>query len=228
MKIGAYQKVSFIDYPDKLAAIVFTQGCNFRCPYCHNPELIDKISDNLIQEDEFFKFLKNRQKKLDGVVITGGEPTLQKDLSEFIEKIKKLGFLIKLDTNGTNPDILQELTENNLIDYIAMDIKAPLEKYDIISKNKSLTPKIAKSIELIINSNFDYEFRTTVEKTLLSKEDILKIGEQINGAKKYYLQKFIVSKHIDENFINAQTYTDEEFEHFKKELRKTVQLCEIR
>ncbi|OQX50761.1 MAG: anaerobic ribonucleoside-triphosphate reductase activating protein [Candidatus Cloacimonas sp. 4484_209] len=130
MKIGGFQKVSLIDYPGKICAIVFTRGCNFRCPYCHNPELV--LPENyspLIPEEEIFSFLEKRRGKLDAVEITGGEPTLQEDLTEFIRKIKEMGFLVKLDTNGSFPSVLEKVIYSGLVDYIAMDVKAPLEKY---------------------------------------------------------------------------------------------------
>ena len=154
MHIAGLQKSSLIDYPEKIACIVFTQSCNFRCGYCHNPELFEQRKP-LISTEAFFEFLKTRQNKLDGVVITGGEPTLQKDLNEFISEIKNLGFLVKLDSNGTNPNIIENLINKNLIDYVAMDIKAPLNKYEQITNTKVNTENIKKSINLILNSNID-------------------------------------------------------------------------
>jgi len=135
MIIGGLQRFSLIDYPGKISAILFTRGCNFRCPYCHNPELVDpQRYAEPWQEEEYWAFLQSRTQKLDAVVVTGGEPTLQEDLEPFLEKIRKMGFLIKLDTNGSNPDVLKDLLSANLVDYIAMDIKAPLEKYSEVAK----------------------------------------------------------------------------------------------
>lgn len=226
-KLTGLQKTTFIDYPEKIACIVFTQGCNFRCGYCHNPELFEN-KEPLISLEAFFEFLKKRQGKLDGVVVTGGEPTLQKDLKDFIKNIKKLGFLVKLDTNGTNPQILEELINENLLDYIAMDIKAPIDKYEIIVNCNVNIDNIKKSIELIKNSEVDYEFRTTVLKSQLSYGDFEKIGEMISGAKKYYLQKFIASKILDENLMNEKTYSDEEFEEIKNILKKNIDFVDVR
>lgn len=205
MQIGGFQKTSLLDYPDKISAIIFTLGCNFRCGYCHNPELI-AISGSLTDEDEVFDFLKKRQGKLDGIVITGGEPCLQADLPEFIKKIKSMGFLVKLDTNGSYPDILQKVLHD--VDYVAMDIKAPIEKYYEITKVKADTDKILQSINIIMNSNIDYEFRTTVVKSQLALNDFIQIGKLINGAERYYLQRFIPSKILDKNLLNETTYTD--------------------
>ena len=227
MHIAGLQKTSLIDYPEKIACIVFTQGCNFRCGYCHNPELFEK-REPLISTEAFFEFLKTRQNKLDGVVITGGEPTLQKDLIDFIFKIKDLGFLVKVDSNGTNPEILEKLLKDNIIDYVAMDIKAPLEKYsDIVNVNIN-SDNIEKSIALLLENRVDYEFRTTVIKSQLTYDDFEKTGKLINGAKKYYLQKFIPSKILDEKLMNEQSYSNEEFEQIKTILKKYIEKVEIR
>jgi pyruvate formate lyase activating enzyme len=208
--IGGLQKSSLLDYPDKISAIIFTQGCNFRCGYCHNSELIS-IKQPEITISDCFDFLKTRIDKLDGVVITGGEPCLQSGLNNFVKEVKSLGFLVKLDTNGCFPDILKELLDGNLLDYIAMDIKAPLEKYNEITNSAIDTGKIQKSIKLIMNSGIDYEFRTTVVKSQLSFNDFEKIRQLISGAKRYYLQKFEPSKILDKKLMNETTYTEREF-----------------
>lgn len=230
--IGGLQKSSLIDYPEKISAIIFTQGCNFRCPYCHNPELIEG-TENGEQEtaESVFRFLKSRIGKLDGVVITGGEPTLHKDLPEFIKKIKDLGFALKLDTNGTNPQMLQELIDTNLIDYIAMDIKAPLDKYSEVVCASVDTKKIQQSIDILKNSNIDYEFRTTVVKSQLTRADFEKIGallKERRSARKYYLQRFLPTKTLNRFFINRSTYSDEEFEDIKVILNKYLADVEVR
>lgn len=226
--IGGVQKSSLIDFPHKIAAIVFTQGCNFRCGYCHNAELIEFSLKSKFGYNEFFEFLETRKGKLDGVVITGGEPTLQSSLREFIVKIKSMGFEVKLDTNGSNPEVLGKLIGENLLDYIAMDIKAPFEKYCEISGVEVNIENIKKSVELIMNSGVDYEFRTTVIKSQLSFEDFEKIGEQIKGAKKYYLQKFVPSKIYDKTLENEKTYTDEEFSEICEKLKKYVGVVGVR
>ena len=229
MLIGGFQKFSLIDYPGKLCAIIFTQGCNYRCPYCHNPELVKpELFEEPIPEEEIFSFLKSRKGKLEAVEITGGEPTLQKDLLEFVKKIKDMGFLMKLDSNGTHPEIIEEAIKLNLVDYLAMDIKAPLEKYEKVVRANTDIKKIEENIDLIMNSGLNYEFRTTVVKSLLSKEDIIEIGKIIKGAKNYYLQKFVPSKTLDPSFAKAETYSDSEFKDFKKNLENYVDNCLIR
>jgi len=226
MKIGGLQKFSMIDYPDKIACIVFTQGCNFRCPYCHNPELVKpEMFGESLSEEEFFDFLKERVGKLDAVSITGGEPTLQYDLIEFIKKIRDLGFLIKLDTNGTNPDMLKEIIDQKLVNYLAMDIKAPFSKYEEITKMPVNIEKIKQSVEMIKSSGIDYEFRTTLVKKLLSPEDIEQIGRDIAGAKQYFLQKFVSTKTVDEKVLNEETYSEEELENLKEQLKPFVAKC---
>ena len=204
MQIGGIQKSSLLDYPDKISAIVFTQGCNFRCGYCHNPELI--VMKKKPELSGFFDFLQTRKGKLDGVVITGGEPCLQTDLHDFIKKIHNLGFCVNLDTNGSMPDVLQQVISD--VDYVAMDIKAPLEKYSEIAKININTEKIKESINIIMNSTADYEFRTTVLKSQLNIEDFENIGKLIKGAKRYYLQKFVSSKIFDESLKNEISYSD--------------------
>lgn len=229
MLVGGFQKCSMIDYPDKLSAIVFSQGCNFRCPYCHNPELVVPEKFNVpMREDEIIDFLKTRIGKLDGVVLTGGEACLQNNIIEFARKIKDLGFLIKLDTNGSKPDVIEKFLSENLIDYIAMDIKTSPAKYNDFFASKISFSSVLASINLIMNSGLDYEFRTTVVKSLLSKEDFIKIGELIRGAKTYYLQKFVPTKLFDESYVNAETYSDEEFEEIILILKDYIDFVGIR
>ncbi len=217
MLLGGLQKLTLIDYPGHLAATVFSVGCNFLCPFCHNPELVDpqKIKKQpLISSKEIFDFLVQRQGLLEGVCITGGEPTLQNDLPEFIADIKKLGFLVKLDTNGTNPSMLERLLNENLLDYVAMDIKAPLEKYKKVAGESVRLENIVRSVELT-RSAPDYEFRTTVLPILHSKKDLMSIGKWLQGAKKYFLQQFQASKCLDSAFLNEKPY----------ELEKLVKIC---
>ncbi len=226
--IGGIQKTTLTDFPQKVAAIVFTQGCNFRCGYCHNPELLNFTQNSNDNAEDFFKFLQTRKGKLDGVVITGGEPTLQTGLYDFIKKIKLLGFAVKLDTNGTNPQILEKLINDNLLDYTAMDIKAPLEKYSQITKTDINAENIIKSIDLIMKSGVDYEFRTTVLKSQLTFDDFEKIGQMINGAKRYYLQKFVPSKICDQTLMNEKTYSNEEFVQICANLKKYIDFVSYR
>lgn len=227
MQIGGIQKTSLLDYPEKISAIVFTPGCNLRCGYCHNPELIFNPKPSF-SEEAFFEFLHKRTGKIDAVVITGGEPCLQTDLMDFVKKIKELGYLVKLDTNGTFPNKVKDLLDNNLLDYIAMDIKAPLEKYNQITNVKVDTEKIAESILLLKNSKIGYEFRTTVVKSQLNIKDFEKIAEILEGAERYYLQKFISSKILDKSLENQASYTDEEFLPIVEILRQKIKFVEIR
>lgn len=230
MLIGGLQRLSLIDYPGKIAAIVFTQGCNFRCGYCHNPELVNPdFFTKPIPAEEVFTFLKSRRGKLEGVVITGGEPLLQKGINDFLKRIKGLGYLIKLDTNGSFPERLKDIIEKKLVDYLAMDIKAPLEKYADIIKAAVETKKIKESINLIMNSGLDYEFRTTVVKSQLRKGDILKIGELLKPDSVYILQKFVASKTLNPRFLKKSSYSDKEFEKIKMKLEGLYKLnCVIR
>lgn len=227
MRIGGLQKVSLIDYPKHIACIVFTIGCNFRCPYCHNPELVDETAEE-IPVKNVLKFLDERIGRLEGVVITGGEPTIHKDLPEFITKIKKKGYKVKLDSNGTNPEMLKELIDKKLIDYVAMDIKSPISEYSKHVGRSVNVNAIRQSIDLLMSSNIEYEFRTTVVKALLSKENIQQIGNEIKGARKYYLQKFNSNRILNPQFKRKVTYTDLEFSEFRKMLLKYVKHCEIR
>lgn len=227
MKIGGLEKTTLIDYPGKVACMIYTVGCNFRCPYCHNPELVDETAE-IIDSETIFAFLKERKPLLDGVVITGGEPTLHDDLIEFLKRIKDLGYLIKLDSNGTRPEMIKEILSLNLVDYIAMDMKSPLEKYSQQVARPVNTENIQESIRLIMKSNVEYEFRTTVVKSLLSEQDILSIAQSIRGAKKYYLQKFIPTKILNPQLIRKATYSIEEFEHLKNIVSPYVHYCGIR
>lgn len=238
--IYGLEKSSLIDYPGKIACVVFLAGCNFRCRFCHNlelvlPELIKKQPK--ISEEDFFNFLETRRGLLDGVVVTGGEPTIYPDLSNFIKKIKNFGFLVKLDTNGTNPDILEKLINKKLIDYIAMDIKAPIgaktqnsklkaQNYNIKIKNKyekiigvkTDLEEIKKSIEIIKNSKVDHEFRTTVVPTLHTRQDIIDIAEYISPSK-YFLQNFriLTGKVIDKSLKEDLNFLSEIEKNLPKE-----------
>lgn len=230
MIIGGFQRFSLIDYPDKICAIVFTQGCNFRCPYCHNPELVDnKRSDNIeLKEDEILSFLGRRKGKLDAVTITGGEPLLQPDLSTFLSAVKRLEYLVKLDTNGSFPSKLDKIIQSKSVDYIAMDIKTSLDKYNQVIKSKTEKRKILDSIRLIMDSGLDYEFRTTIIKDLFEKDDFSKIGQLIKNARLYILQRFIPSKTLVDQSLDMQSCTDEELDCFKEIMKGFVQRCIVR
>lgn len=196
MQIAGIQKLSLLDYPNTLACVVFLPGCNLRCPFCHNATLVTG-APTPISEEQVFEFLRSRVGVLEGVCISGGEPTLQKELPEFIAKIKELGFKVKLDTNGTAPETLQYLIDNYLVDYVAMDIKTSLQRYSAaVGVSQFIADKVEKSIMILLNSDTDYEFRTTVARGIVSLEDIDSICESINGCKAYYLQKFIDSGNL--------------------------------
>jgi pyruvate formate lyase activating enzyme len=223
MKIGGFQKVSLIDYPGRISAVVFTQGCNFRCPFCHNPELVDpERFEDLIPEKEILSFLDKRKGRLDAVVITGGEPTMQPELIPFILQLKAMGYRIKLDTNGALPDLLGEMLERKLLDFVAMDIKAPQERYAEVTKTKTDPQRIRRSISLIMGSGVDYEFRTTAVKSLLDPADIEEIGRLIPGAKRFVLQKFVPTKTLDRDYLGKQSYSDGELKAIVEKLAAIV------
>jgi len=230
MIIGGFQGFSLIDYPDKICAIVFTQGCNFRCPYCHNPELIDtkRSRSDRFKEEEILSFLERRQGKLEAVTITGGEPLLQAGLEDFLLKVKGLGYLAKLDTNGSFPQRLEKILESRTVDYIAMDIKTSLDKYESVVRKKVETGQILKSIRLIMDSGLDYEFRTTVVKPLFEKDDFIKIGQLVKDCRLYVLQGFVSSKTLDDECLDMHSYSDEELASFKQITEGFVQRCTIR
>lgn len=235
MIIGGLQKTTLIDFPGKIAATVFTSGCNFFCPWCYSPELVlpEKIKNHpIIPEKYFFDFLKSKQGLLEGVVICGGEPTMQADLPEFIKKIKDLGFLVKLDTNGSNPRMLKDLIDKKLVDYVAMDIKTPLGAKSQIQIS-NFQNEILKSVEILKRGNVDFEFRTTVVPTIHDKKDFLEIAKWIGGRPggypvKYYLQKFRGEKTIDPDFEKIKSYPDEWFSEVQKEISPYFKICEIR
>ena len=190
MKIAGYEKLSVQDYPNHISCIIFTQGCNLKCPFCQNSTLIPLDSENLIEESEVLAYLNLRKNILDGVTISGGEPTLQRDLKEFIGKVRETKLDIKLDTNGMNYDLLKELVAEKMIDYVAMDIKNSFDKYEMTSGVPNINKEnILKSIDLLKQNKIDYEFRTTVIKEYHTLEDILQIMKLV-GNSKYYLQNF--------------------------------------
>jgi pyruvate formate lyase activating enzyme len=212
MKIGFIQKTTLIDYPGKVAATIFVSGCNFRCRFCYNKDLVEDNVD-AISEKEVFKFLESRKGLLEAIVICGGEPTIHQDLPEFISKIKKLGFLVKLDTNGTNLDILKKVD----VDYIAMDIKAPNDKYKEIT---GLDCDVQEAINWIKESGIDYEFRTTLVPGLVEKKEILDIAKWISPAKRYIIQNFIAQDTIiDENLRDKKSFEDQYLQDIVDEIK---------
>lgn len=193
MIIKGIQKLTLLDFPGRVACTVFTAGCNFRCPFCHNASLVVKNGIDAIPEEEIFDFLDKRRGRLSGVCISGGEPTLQPDLIPFIRRIREMGYAIKLDTNGYRPDVVKELIDGGLVNYIAMDIKTSRERYFAVAGVDIDVAKIEESAALVMQSGIDYEFRTTVVKELHSEADFTNIGNWLSGAKKFFLQGFIDS-----------------------------------
>ena len=191
MKISGLQKLTLLDYPGKLAATVFRSGCNFRCPFCHNASLVVNPSVGQIEEDEFFDFLLSRKDRFGAVCVSGGEPTLYSELPSFINRIKEMGFLVKLDTNGYRPSVLRSLVTDGLIDYVAMDIKNSKDSYKktVGIENFDIVP-ICESVDFLLSGKVDYEFRTTVVRELHSEKDFVAIADWIGGAKNYFLQSF--------------------------------------
>lgn len=228
MKIGGLQKTSLLDYPEEVSAIIWTVGCNFNCPFCYNKDLV-KGNITEISEDEVISFLDKRKKMLDGLVISGGEPLLQKDIKNFCKKVKKLGYLVKIDTNGTFPDKLKELIDEKLVDYIAMDIKAPAKKYEKLAGKKVDIKKIQKSIGIIQKSGVDYEFKTTFVPELLKKEDIIEIAKELKGSKKYFLQQFKNDVDlISDKIMDKNPYSKEFLEETLNEIKPCFSYCKVR
>lgn len=225
MNIAGVQKVTLLDYPGKVACEIFTQGCNFECPFCQNSSLIPITNTGEFSEEEIFEYLNLRKNILDGVVITGGEPTVQKDLKGFIKKIKDLGLLVKLDTNGGNPKVLQELIDEKLVDYVAMDIKNIFNKYNITAGKKVSLDNIKKSIEILKASKIDYEFRTTIIKEMHSLDDIVSICKLV-GSAKYYLQNFEDSENVIDHSLHG--FSREELLFIDKYLKDVFPNVEIR
>jgi len=232
MIIAGLQKLTLVDYPEKLACTVFLAGCNFRCPWCYNPELVlpEKIKNNSqITKKDFFDFLKFRMNLLDGVVICGGEPTLNKDLPIFCKKIKEMGYLIKLDTNGSNPEMIKNLIDEKLIDYIAMDVKAPKEKYKEATGAKNDIKQIQKSIDILKKRGVNYEFRTTMIPKLLSKRDIVEIAQWIGPAKKYCLQNFQKERDtVNPGFKGINPCLKEYLSDIQNIISPYFEICEVR
>jgi pyruvate formate lyase activating enzyme len=227
MRIGGFQKTSLLDYPDHISAVIWTLGCDFRCPFCYNKAIVEGgTKAKALEEDKIISFLKRRKKVLEGVVITGGEPLLQKDILDFILKIKKLGYLVKIDTNGSSPARLKELIKK--VDYVAMDVKAPKQKYHKLAGVKVDIKKIQRSIDIIRTEAKDYEFRTTFAP-LLKKEDILEIAKWLEGTKSYYLQQFKVNPPlVSSNLERVTPYPKEYLIETLEEIKPFFKECHVR
>ncbi|MBE7049339.1 MAG: anaerobic ribonucleoside-triphosphate reductase activating protein [Ruminococcaceae bacterium] len=197
MIFGGFQKLTLLDFPGKVACTLFTIGCNFACPFCHNSFLVEQNGHQSIDEEEILSYLKKRQGVLEGVCISGGEPLLHNELEDFIVKVKELGYKVKLDTNGSFPDKLKKLVKKGLVDYVAMDVKNRLGKYLETSGIENLdVESVKESISFLMTDSVDYEFRTTVVKGLHTVSDILDLSKEIKGAKRYYIQNFVDSGNI--------------------------------
>jgi len=236
MKICALQKTTLIDYPGHVAATVFTAGCNFRCPWCYSKELVLPeliAAQPVIPPEEILEFLKGKQGLLEGVVLCGGEPTLHSDLPEFIKKIKDLGFLVKLDSNGSNPKMLKDLIDQKLVDYVAMDIKLPKERYSLVFGGKLSVEDIEESIRILKNSDIDFEFRTTVAPEVHTPGDLGEmahwIGQEVPGRPpKYFLQNFRPGRNIDPAFESRRPFLPEFFDEALNRIKPFVPDCRVR
>jgi len=229
MRIASFQKLTLLDFPGRTATTIFTIGCNFRCGFCHNPELVlpEKFPDT-ISEEIFFEFLDRRKKLLDGVCITGGEPTLQKDLPDFLRKIRKKGFATKLDTNGSNPEMLEKLFRENLLDFVALDIKASPENYAKLV-GIDIFPKVQASKSLISQSGIEFELRTTLIREIHDEAEFTKILEFVRGAPKYFLQNFQVQGGcLDSTFEKMHGFTSTELKKMAERARGFVGECGVR
>lgn len=228
--IRAVLKSSLIDWPGKICATVFTTKCNFRCGFCHNPELVfETAKEKPIPPADIIKFLESKKDWLDGICITGGEPTLHPGLAEFCKAVKDAGLGVKLDTNGTMPAILEKLINEKLVDYIAMDIKSSPEKYSKVAGVKVNKDAIKKSVKLIMDSGIDYEFRTTAVPGYFDEKDAEKVGKWLKGAKRYSLQQFNNQhKMLDEEFSEIEPYLTGKLERFRAIILKYIPECEIR
>jgi len=233
MEFKGFQKTSLIEYPGKIVSVAFVGGCNFRCPFCQNPELVLNFK-NLpsIGEEKIIEHLIQKRKWLDGLAITGGEPTLYGDLPDFIKRVRKEGFLVQVETNGTNPKMIRNLIEEDAVSYIALDIKAPLvwEKYRKAAgiKERDLFEKVEETVQILLSSDIDYELRTTVVPSLVDEEEIGKIARQVRGAKKYVLQQFRNEKTLDKSYNRLEPYPKEKLEKIRQRIKDFFPVCEIR
>ena len=228
MIIKGLQKTTLLDFPTKVACTVFTPGCNFRCPFCHNASLvIEPDCSETVDTDAFFSYLKKRKGILDGVCITGGEPLLQKDIDIFMRGIRDLGLAVKLDTNGSFPEKLAELIDQRLVDYVAMDIKSSVNKYPLVCGTDKFTDNVIKSVDILMSSNIDFEFRTTVVRELHDINDFEDIGKWICGAPQYFLQQFKDSGDLIEK-DSFSAYTKEEMEEILEVTKKYIPNASLR
>ncbi|MEM2104741.1 MAG: anaerobic ribonucleoside-triphosphate reductase activating protein [Candidatus Bathyarchaeia archaeon] len=218
MKFSGIQKTSLIDFPDKVAAVLFTPGCNLCCPYCYNWRIVVNPKPPFLNEETALKILEERKKYVDAVVITGGEPTIHKELPKLLKKLKEKGFTVKLDTNGFNPQVLKECLP--YVDYVALDVKTSLRKYHLLGVKDATM--LLQTIEMLINGKVEYEFRTTVVPKIVEEEDITVIGETVKGAKNYALQQFIPGDSLSQEYRDVKPYPPETLERYMKILQEYV------
>lgn len=229
MNIRGLYKTSLIDFPGKISSVLFTGGCNLRCGYCHNPDMVLGNSDPDISEDYIFEFLSGRKKLIDGVTVTGGEPTLHPDLSDFLKKIKDMGFLVKLDTNGFSPAVIDAVIREGLVDYIALDVKSSPEKYPSVTGKNLPFATVLETINILKNSGIDFELRTTCIPRLVTLEDISEIGEAVGSVKKYFLQQFVnTNRLLDPSLEELSPYPVIYLEAMRKKCLEFAETCIIR
>lgn len=227
MKLSGMQKLTLLDFPGKMACTLFTPGCNFLCPFCHNSSLVTDIDEHFIKAEEVLRFLSTRQGILEGVCITGGEPLLQKDIEDFMREIKDMDFLVKLDTNGSFPHKLEGIIEEGLVDYVAMDVKNSPELYaETIGKTAFDLSSVNESLELLKEGRVPYEFRTTVTKNFHNLKSLLEIADWISGCDSYYLQQFVNSGQLIDETITG--YTDEELKALYREVKRKLPCTQLR
>jgi pyruvate formate lyase activating enzyme len=233
MLVSGIQQCTLLDYPERTACIIFTPGCNFRCGYCHNsefvlPEKIKEIRDTFIDEDVVFQFLDRRRGKLDGVVVSGGEPTLMPDLADFFTKIKARGFLAKLDTNGNRPDVLGQLIDERLVDYVAMDIKTALPAYAKLVGNRAVPERIRESIDILKRSDIEHEFRATLIREIHTKAILKEMSESLRGTRQLFLQTFRPEHTLNPLFGSFHPFSDAEMQSIVGIFRKGVDMVRVR
>jgi pyruvate formate lyase activating enzyme len=229
MRIGGFQSFSLSEFPGRIAAVVFCQGCNFRCPYCHNPELVDPGRyAPLWPEEKVLGELEARRGRLQGVVITGGEPVLQEDLERFIRKVRSLGFAVKLDTNGSSPEVLERLLGAGLLDHVGLDVKAPLSRYPAVTRADSSPETIKRSITAVLAAGVDHEIRTTWLPSLLSKADLMEIANMVRGCRRWVVQRFVPSKALDPALLGEPSPDDAALAEVKETARKLGIDCLVR
>ena len=228
MRLAHYEPLSLSDFPGRLAATVFTVGCNFACPYCHNPELVTAREDTpQLTEEAFFAFLERRRGKLNGVCITGGEPTLHADLPGFVDRIRTLGYAVKLDTNGSNPEMLGHLLETSSLDYVAMDVKAPASRYSDVTGNPYALALAETSIRLLADRDTVHEYRTTILPLLFSEADIDHIARMLPPGSRYVIQNFVPTKTLDPNLVHARGFASGDLEAIADHMRLHYPLLHI-